>query len=70
MTYLDFSISNSFYDKIQSKVSVMNSSTQSTDRLEEEFIIACEVEMFPTGSRVSQLPKTFIAEGCLVMQKH
>ena len=40
-----------------------------TDRLKEKFVIACEVEVFPTGTRVAQFPKTFVAERCLNKQK-
>ena len=48
---------------------IYSSNFCSTDRLKKEFIIICEVEVFPTGTRVAQLPKTFVAERCLNMQK-
>ena len=40
-----------------------------TDRLKEEFVIACEVEVFPTGTRVAQFTKTFVAKRCLIKRE-
>ena len=47
----------------------LSSNFCSTDRLKKEFVIICEVEVFPTGTRVAQFTKTFVAERCLNMQE-